>query len=208
MTVPDTGLLAFLGFVVIVSLSGVMMPGPVTAATIIKGYRDRYAGVWIAVAHGAVEFPIIALLYFGMGDFFGDRNVMAVIGLAGGAMLAVMGWGMVSHRAESPKKQRYLPYHPFTVGLITSLSNPYFFLWWATVGLLLISAASLFGALFVAAFAAVHWSCDLVWDSALAYAAFRSRRLWTRRTRSWILGTCGTVLIAFGAYFMASPLLN
>ena len=41
MDIPDTDLLAFLGFVVIVSLSGVMMPGPVMAATIIKGYKDN-----------------------------------------------------------------------------------------------------------------------------------------------------------------------
>jgi len=208
MDVPDSNVLLFLGFVVVVSLSGVMMPGPVTAAAIIKGYGNRYAGIWIALAHGAVEFPLIALIYFGLGQLFGSKPVMSAIGLVGGAMLIFMGWGMISHRRASPRKERYLPYSPLTVGLITSLSNPYFFLWWATVGLLLIGTASGFGVWAVAAFAAVHWSCDLAWDSALAYASFRSRKLWTRRTMSRILGLCGAVLMAFGAYFMASPLLG
>jgi threonine/homoserine/homoserine lactone efflux protein len=208
MTVPDSGLLVFLGFVVIVSLSGVMMPGPVMAAAIIKGYKDKLAGVWIALAHGVVEFPLIALIYFGLGGFFEDRATMTIIGLAGGAMLIYMGWGMISHRKDNPKKERYLPYHPFTVGLITSLSNPYFFLWWATVGLLLISTASLFGGWAVAVFATVHWFCDLAWDSGLSYMAFRSRKLWRPRTMSWVLGFCGIVLLGFGAYFIASPLLD
>lgn len=208
MDIPDTDLLAFLGFVVIVSLSGVMMPGPVMAATIIKGYRDKSAGIWIAIAHGVVEFPLIALIYLGLGELFEDRAVMAVIGLAGGAMLVLMGIGMVRHRASPQEDDRYLPYHPFIVGLITSLSNPYFFLWWATVGLLLISAASSFGAWAVAAFAVTHWSCDLVWDSAVAYMTFRSSKFWTGRTQSVVLGVCGVFLICFGAYFMAAPLLG
>lgn len=207
MTVPDSDFLAFLGFVIIVSLSGVMMPGPVTAAAIIKGYKDRFAGVWIALAHGTVEFPLIALIFFGLGGFFESRYLMAIIGLVGGGMLIYMGLGMISHRRDNPEKEKYLPHHPFIIGLITSLSNPYFFLWWATVGLLLISSASLFGVLAVAAFAVVHWSCDLVWYSVLALMAFRSRNLWTRRTRAIVLGVCGIVLVVFGMYFIASPII-
>jgi len=208
MTVPDSDLLVFLGFVIIVSLSGVMMPGPVMAAAIIKGYKDKSAGIWIALAHGAVEFPLIALIYFGLGGFFEDKAVMAIIGLAGGAVLIYMGWGMFSHRNDNPGKEKYLPQHPFMVGLITSLSNPYFFLWWATVGLLLISTASQFGPWVVVAFALAHWSCDLAWDSALSFMAFRSRNLWTRRTRSIVLGACGVVLAAFGMYFIVSPIIG
>ncbi len=45
MEIPDTSLILFLGFVVLVSLSGVMMPGPVLAATITKGLGNRHAGI-------------------------------------------------------------------------------------------------------------------------------------------------------------------
>ena len=208
MTIPDSDLLLFLGFVIIVSMSGVMMPGPVLAGTITKGYKDKYAGIWIALAHGCVEFPLIALIYFGLGSFFEDDTTMMAIGLVGGAMLLYMGFGMIRHRRVDPEEEKYLPYHPFWVGIITSLSNPYFFLWWATVGLLLITQANNFGAWVVALFAVLHWSVDLVWDAFVGFATFRSRKLWTPRTQEFVLGGCGLVLFAFGIYFIASPLLG
>jgi threonine/homoserine/homoserine lactone efflux protein len=207
MEVPDSGLLVFLGFVVLVSLSGVMMPGPVLAATITKGLNNRHAGIWIALAHGVVEFPLIAGLYLGLGGLFENVTVMSVIGLVGGAMLIYMGTDMIRKRRAGPEDAEPLPYHPFWVGIITSLSNPYFFLWWATVGILLITTASSFGAWAVAVFAITHWSCDLVWDAFVGYAAFRSRDIWNERVGSAILGICGIVLIWFGAYFMTTPLL-
>ena len=50
----EVDLLSFLLSVVFVSLSGVMMPGPVFAVTVAKGYRSKVAGVLIALGHGAI----------------------------------------------------------------------------------------------------------------------------------------------------------
>ncbi len=154
-----------------------------------------------------MEFPLIAGLYLGLSAFFQDNWVMAVIGIAGGAMLIFMGQGMIRQRFREDSEEDCLPYHPFWVGIITSVSNPYLFLWWATVGILLITTAAGFGAWAVVMLAVVHWSCDLVWDAFVGFAAFRSRVLWTKRNQAIILGGCGIVLIGFGIYFMASPLL-
>ena len=56
---------------VVVSLSGVMAPGPVTAATFVAGSRRRHAGLWIALGHAVVEVPLMLLLAAGMGEFLG-----------------------------------------------------------------------------------------------------------------------------------------
>jgi len=53
-----------------ISLSGVMMPGPLTAATIAKGYREQNAGIFIAMGHAVIELPLMALIYFGFAQFF------------------------------------------------------------------------------------------------------------------------------------------
>ncbi|MFA5065826.1 MAG: LysE family transporter, partial [Dehalococcoidia bacterium] len=74
-----------------ISLSGVMLPGPLTAATIAKGYEDRNAGAMIGIGHGIIEIPIIALIYFGFASYLNDPVVKTVTGLAGGALLIVMG---------------------------------------------------------------------------------------------------------------------
>jgi hypothetical protein len=89
---PITDLYLFLISVVFISLSGVMMPGPVFAVTVIKGYRSKKAGVLIALGHGIVEFPLIFLLYFGLSGFFASTVVQKVIGIVGGSMLVYMGF--------------------------------------------------------------------------------------------------------------------
>ena len=69
-----------------ISLSGVMLPGPLTAATIARGYNDKNAGVMIGIGHGIVEIPIIALIYFGFAAYIADPLVKMATGLAGGAL--------------------------------------------------------------------------------------------------------------------------
>jgi len=66
---PQTSLPIFLSSVVLVSLSGVMAPGPVFAVTVARGYESRKAGILIALGHGLVEVPLIFLLFFGLSEF-------------------------------------------------------------------------------------------------------------------------------------------
>ncbi|GAH55236.1 unnamed protein product, partial [marine sediment metagenome] len=62
----ETSLGLFLFSAVGISLTGVMLPGPLTAATIAKGYGDKNAGALIAVGHAVIEIPLIAAIYLGL----------------------------------------------------------------------------------------------------------------------------------------------
>ena len=70
-------MLAFLIQTILISLSGVMAPGPITAVTIGKGSVSPYAGALVAVGHGIVEFPLMAAVYFGAG-YIVDRIQFSV----------------------------------------------------------------------------------------------------------------------------------
>ena len=93
-------------------------------------------------------------------------------------------------------------------GIITTATNPYFMLWWATVGASFILIALGLGVAGLLGFIIVHESCDLGWDYFVAYTVFRSRKLWTRRIRAYIFGGCGVLLIAFGIYFLFAFLVK
>jgi threonine/homoserine/homoserine lactone efflux protein len=80
----------FLASVVSMSLSGVMMPGPVTAVTIANGAKHKSAGALIAVGHGLVEIPLIVLIYFGFAHLLELSGVKIGVGLAGGLVLIWM----------------------------------------------------------------------------------------------------------------------
>lgn len=90
----EANLSLFLLSAVGISLTGIMMPGPMTAATIVKGYSSRNAGIPIAVGHAVVEIPLIAAIYFGLGRLIGSPQVMKGIYIVGALMLFYLGFRM------------------------------------------------------------------------------------------------------------------
>jgi threonine/homoserine/homoserine lactone efflux protein len=191
--------------VAIISLTGVLMPGPVTAGTIAKGYKNKNAGMQIAVGHAFVEFPLVAAIGLGLGPLFENKEVMIVIGIVGGLVLLYIGYNMIKMRKDVDKTEKYLPYHPVIVGVITTISNPYFFIWWATIGLNLIAIAIGFGLAAFIIFVVLHWFFDFVWDFFISYSVFKSKRLWNKKVHNIVFGICGVTMIFFGLFFMIFP---
>ena len=196
-------LLLFLGQVVVISLSGVMAPGPVTAAAIGMGSRSRYAGMLLAVGHGIVEFPLMVLIVLGMGRILKLPTAQIVIGLAGGAFLLMMAVGMMKGlRSAEIQETKVAKSTPLLAGIILSAGNPYFLFWWATVGLALATTATGMGIWAFALFAVVHWLCDFIWLSALSWASFKGTGLFGLRSRRIVLMICAVALFFFGLFFI------
>jgi threonine/homoserine/homoserine lactone efflux protein len=198
----------FLFTALVISLSGVMAPGPVTAAALAAGTRRRHAGALIAVGHGIVEFPLMFLILAGIGVVLRWRGVQIGIGLIGGAFLVLMGVGMLRDVLKGPaaanaaKPAAGAPIHgPVWTGVILTGGNPYFLLWWATVGLALAMRARDLGALAFVLFAIVHWLCDLVWLEALSLASFNGSRLLGGRVQRIVLSICAAAMLFFGGMF-------
>lgn len=196
-------LLLFLVQVVVISLSGVMAPGPVTTAAIGMGARSRYAGMLLAIGHGIVEFPLIVLIVLGMGRVLKHPTAQIVIGLAGGAFLLMMAIGMLrSSRSEQMQETEVAKRTPIMTGIILSAGNPYFLFWWATVGLALATTATGMGIWAFALFAVVHWLCDFTWLGALSWASFKGTGLFGLFVQRIVLLICAVALFFFGLFFI------
>lgn len=200
------GLPAFLLKTIIISLSGVMAPGAVTAATIAQGTRNRWAGVLISLGHGVVEIPLIFLLMLGLGLVFKMEPVKILIGIAGGGFLLWMAVGMFGQIIHPhPEETDNFKSGSIVTGIILSATNPYFLFWWATVGLNLAIGAKELGIVALVLFALVHWSCDLIWLSFLSLAAFYTHKgagLFAEKARKGILLFCAGALLVFGVLFI------
>ena len=194
----------FLFSVVVISTSGVLSPGPLLAAAVAKGREDRNAGVLISVGHGVVEFPLMILIYLGFSRFFTGSLVRSFIGIGGGLVLFYMGYDMIRARKSMGSEAGGLSYGSVFAGIFTSVSNPYFVLWWITVGAALIVAASGFGVWGFVVFMFVHWSCDLLWYTFVTRVVNRSSGFWTSRVHEVVFGGCGLFLIFFGVWFILS----
>jgi threonine/homoserine/homoserine lactone efflux protein len=199
------GIWTFLLQVVLISLSGVMGPGPVTAATLAAGTRRPHAGAWIAVGHGIVEFPLMGLIMAGAGTILKTQGFQIGVGLAGGAMLIVMGvmllrgiWRKGDDTHSDPKAT-----NPLWTGIVLTGGNPYFLLWWATVGLALATQAASLGVLAFGLFAIVHWVCDLIWLEVLSIGSHKGATIFGLKSQRMIGAVSAIAMVGFGVFFVA-----
>jgi len=196
-------LLFFLVWVFVISFSGAMQPGPVSATVITMGARNRYAGALLAVGHGIIEFPLMVLIILGMGRLFQSERTQVVIGLAGGVFLGLMAAQMMmSIRRKTERPTKVLKDRPVLAGVILSASNPYFLIWWATVGLALATRATQWGVWAFALFAIVHWSVDLMWLQILSWVSFKGSKVFGPRGQRTVILICALALLAFGLIFI------
>lgn len=186
-----------------ISLSGVMAPGPITAVTIGKAARSPHAGSLIAMGHGVVELPLMLAVWCGTSWLQHNVYVKAGIGLIGGVLLLMMGAGMFGSARPGDAPAGKLAASAFAAGILLTAANPYFLLWWMTVGAELVIKAVGFGLLGFAVFAVAHWLCDLVWLWFLSHLAYKGGQFFGGRFQKAVFVVCGTFLLLVGGKFIA-----
>jgi len=197
---------AFLIQAILISLSGVMGPGPLMVVTVDAGTRSPRAGILIALGHGVVEFPLMALIAVGFAPILEHPTFGAAVGLAGGLVLLWMGVGLLRGLRGGVETTERRVSSPFVAGMVMSAANPYFLVWWATVGATLVFRAREFGLWPLVVFAVVHWSLDLVWDHVLATASHRGFRVLGERFLRGVSLVSGLLLLFFGVKFIMDAL--
>lgn len=196
-------LAAFLITVFTISLSGVLAPGPVTTAAIALGSRNKFAGLFIGIGHVIIELPVIIILIFGVGGFIENKWFQIIVGFLGGFVLIVMAVQLfLAIKKLQPRQPTAPAASPVITGIILSISNPYFLLWWAAVGLTLVTQAKKLGFWALILFALVHWLCDCVWLEILSYASFKGTKLFGLKGQKIMLSICALALLFFGGVFI------
>ncbi len=143
------------------------------------------------------------LIMAGMSTLFESKGVRIGVALLGGVLLLLMGGRVLTGLGKAGEPAgKYAERSPLWIGIILTGGNPYFLLWWASVGLALASGALQLGKTAFALFAVVHWLCDLVWLEALSLAGFKGARLFGNRGQRVVLVVCALALIAFGGMFI------
>jgi len=195
---------AFLASVFVISFSGAAAPGPVTTVSLRLGMQNKYAGLALAAGHALVEIPLIFLIVTGLGGYLKTEAARVILGIAGGAVLVFMGISTIrtisraniAETPDSPAPSR----GALTAGFILSVVNPFFMVWWATVGLKLASKALTYGLAVFAGFIAVHLLTDVIVCQSLSLAGFTGAKLMGRWYRI-VVAFCGAALIFFGLFF-------
>ena len=198
-------LFGFLGLVIIISASGVMSPGPLFAANVMYGLREgKISGIKMAVGHTIVEFPLILLL--GIGFFSIESipeirtaiTILGAIGLFGFAVLQIKTIIKKEFDIETKSKQG-----PLVAGILLSALNPFFIIWWLTIGLVLISESiQSFGFIGIVILFLFHIWMDYVWLFTIAVFSSKARNYLSKRNFKIILVSLSLILVYFGIDFL------
>jgi len=198
--------LDFIATVVVVSASGALSPGPLTAATATLGAKRGWkTGLLAALGHAIVELPLVILIGLGLLVALSSATISSALALAGGCFLLFFGYLTLRDSLKlellSKAEARSLYDNPVLVGLALSALNPFFIVWWLGVGAPLISEAlGLWGLWGLALMYVSHVWLDFAWLPVVAYLASLGRL--NVRLLKALLFALALAVIFFGISFL------
>jgi threonine/homoserine/homoserine lactone efflux protein len=221
---PSMNMLEFAGEVILVSLSGVLSPGPLFFANLIYGSKEGFrSGIKIAFGHTIVELPLIILLVIGVSQIpysgFTSIGNLKIIGIVGG--IAIVAFSILQIKdiikekdvgiilnSNGIKEIQKVSYNnrnrPVIAGIIFSVLNPFFLAWWLTVGLKLVSdSVSSFGVLSgtVSLFSFHIWM-DYAWLTLISCLIFKGISILKSKYYKMLLLTLSTMFGFYGLYWI------
>ncbi len=195
----------------LIAYSGAIMPGPMLAVVVAESPRQgARAGPLVVLGHALLELALLGLLVLGLGPLLEREGVQAVLSVVGGAMLVATAAVMLVSVARDTARLEYDAgggrAHGRAVlgGIVSSLSNPYWSIWWATIGLSLLTKAYALGAAALVAFYVGHILGDLTWYSAVSGVIAAGRRWITPRRYRVMVAVMACFLLVLAAWFVVS----
>jgi threonine/homoserine/homoserine lactone efflux protein len=195
-----------LGF--LIGLTGALAPGPTLIATINASLAgDWTAGLKVSLGHIIIETAIFFLIILGLAGFAAPYTT--AIAVIGGIALIVFGILTISGSrsvslSAAPEKTAASPY---MAGLLTSAANPYFWIWWLSVGSALLIQALAGGLMLAVVFMIGHWAADISWYVFVSTGISKGRTILSDTAYHRIMAACGFFLVIFGFSYLIGPFL-
>jgi len=125
-------------------------------------------------------------------------------GLLGSIALLWMAYGMLRSLPRltlAVQPQQEAGRNLVVAGILLSLANPYWTIWWISIGLGYITQSLALGIAGAAAFFAGHIMADFAWYTAVAAAVWKGKRFMSDRAYRGLIAACALFLILFAGMF-------
>ncbi|MDP8216874.1 MAG: LysE family transporter [Candidatus Kaelpia imicola] len=188
-----------------IALSGALAPGPLLTTVVAKSIRHGFkTGPLIILGHAVLEILMVILIVLGLSKLINQLYVIKIVSTFGAIILFLFGINMLKSIQKisldleiEEDKNRNLP----LLGITMSIINPYWSIWWLTIGLGLVLGANKLGLVGIGVFLIGHIFADLSWYSIVSLTISKGRRFISDRIYRIITFICGLTLIGFGIYF-------
>jgi threonine/homoserine/homoserine lactone efflux protein len=194
-----------------IAYSGALMPGPMLTVVVAETPRQgARAGPLVVLGHAILELTLLIALVVGLGPILKHETVQAVLQICGGLMLV---WTSVSMIVALIRNRVSIDWEgtgdgskmrAVLMGIVSSLANPYWTIWWVTIGLGLLTKAYALGAAGIVVFYLGHITGDLTWYSLISGALAAGKRFITPRVYRTMLSVATAFLLVLATWFLTS----
>lgn len=195
--------------VVIISTSGVMSPGPLFTANIYYGLKEGVrSGIKMSAGHATVELPLMILLGVGalsLESFPQFKSAVGIFGAAGLFAFAALQLRQVfSNRVINGFHGKH---GAFFAGILMSAANPFFIIWWLSIGFKLISDSIVIWSIWgIGILFALHIWMDFAWLGSTAYLSSKVSALLSNKGFKILIIGLSAALVYFGITFLIDVL--
>ncbi|MFQ6008228.1 MAG: LysE family transporter [Candidatus Zixiibacteriota bacterium] len=198
-----------------VGFSGAMMPGPLLAVDIAETPRHGWqTGPIISVGHAIAEIAVVVALALGFVALKENENIARGISVVGGSALILMGllmgYDALKKRIayEGEKGGQRSQHRLAGKGIAATLSNPYWFVWWATTGLAFVVKSVKFGVIGPVVFYFGHIMSDFVWYTVVSILLWQGKKLIMGKGLKILILFCAGFLLYLGVRFIVDGLIG
>src|SRR4030042_2271634 len=198
-----------------VAFTGALMPGPMLSLVIASvAQKGFWTSVFIVIGHSILELLIVISFYLGVLKYLDNPLVIKIISIVGGAFLIYMAVSIIVSMARKKIKldldtkmiaKNLGTKNTFIItgkGILISLANPYWYVWWLTIGatFMIKSVQHSFGG--VAFFYTGHILADFIWYLFVGFLISTGRRFFNQKIYIGILIVCSLFLLYLGVRFI------
>jgi threonine/homoserine/homoserine lactone efflux protein len=208
---PTDSFIAVYVFSFSMAIGAVLSPGPVTTAIISQTPRLGWVtGPLVSVGHAVLEGLMVLLVVFGLSGILGAPSVQTGIALLGGLLLFWMAGEMLinvfrgrmrlpeAHEAEEKSSYGRM----VSLGIIASLSNPFWYAWWMTAAAVFLLQSKEAGWMITAGFYFGHISADFLWNTMLSTVIGSGRKWFNNRLYAILISLCSAFLVYLAFQFL------
>ncbi len=204
----------------IVAFSGALVPGPMLTLVISNvAEKGFWTSFFIVLGHALLELIVVISFFLGVLKFLNDPLITKIISIMGGILLLYIGIDIIVSIIKkrfiidfkSVIKQRTITGKSSVAaifkGIIISLVNPYWFIWWLSIGAAFLLKSVEFSVAGVSSFYIGHISADFIWYLSIGFLVSSGRRFFNQKIYNSILIACSLFLFYLGIKFIIEAVI-
>ena len=209
----------FIGSMV-VAFSGALTPGPMLTLVISSvSKKGFWTSFFIVLGHSLLELLVVICFFTGILKFLDNPLIAKIIGILGGTFLLYMGIDIIisifkkktviDFKSALKEKtiNRKSTINVVFQGILISLMNPYWFIWWISIGAAFLLKSVKFSFAGISSFYIGHISADFIWYLFIGSLVNTGRRFFNQKIYNGILISCSIFLFYLGIKFIVEAVI-